>query len=101
MAASLKGWNAALDDPAAAVAAMSGMFRDANVELAPAQLEATRQLMCSNRAQFVGKASPAQWDDTVSILTRVGVLPTGTKATSYYTYDYLPPDGSLRTCPLH
>ena len=100
VAASLKGWDAALADPAAAVTAMSTMFRDANADLAPAQLEATKQLMCANRAQFVGKATPAQWDDTVKILTEVGVLPAGTVATAYYTYDYLPPDAALRPCPL-
>lgn len=100
VAASLKGWSAAIDDPAAAVSAMRTMFPDANPELAPAQLEATKQLMCANRAQFVGKATPAQWDDTVKILSEVGVLPSGTQAVSYYTYDYLPPDGALRPCPL-
>jgi len=100
VAASLKGWNAAIDDPAAAVSAMTTMFRDANADLAPAQLDATKQLMCANRAQFVGKATPAQWDDTVKILTEVGVLPAGTVAGAYYTYDYLPPDAALRPCPL-
>ena len=100
VAASLKGWNTALDDPAAAVSAMSAMFRDANVELAPAQLEATRQLMCANRAQFIGKATPPQWDDTVKIPTQVGLLPAGTAGTAYYTYDYLPPEQALRPCPL-
>lgn len=100
VAASLKGWDAAIDDPAAAVAAMHTMFRDANVDLAPAQLDATKQLMCTNRAQYVGKATPAQWNDTVKILTEVGVLPAGTVATSFYTYDYLPPDATLRPCPL-
>lgn len=100
VAASLKGWNAALDDPAAAVAAMHAMFPDANVELAPAQIEATKQLMCANRARFVGKATPEQWTDTVRILGEVGVLPAGTPASSYYTYDYLPPEAELRPCPL-
>ncbi len=56
--------------------------------------------MCANRARFVGKATPAQWNDTVRILSEVGVLPAGTQAASYYTYDYLPPEGELRACPL-
>ena len=100
VAASFKGWSAAIDDPVAAVAAMHTMFPDANADLAPAQLEATKQLMCANRARFVGKATPAQWDDTARILSEVGVLPSGTSAASYYTYDYLPAEGVLRPCPL-
>lgn len=100
VAASLKGWQAALDDPAAAVAAMKSIFPDANEKLAPAQLEATKLLMCANRAKFVGKALPVQWDDTVKILSEIGVLPAATPAAAYYTYDYLPPDSELRPCPL-
>ncbi len=98
--ASLKGWYAAIDDEAAAVAAMKAMFPDANEKLAPAQLDATKYLMCVNRAKFVGKALPVQWDDTVRILGEVGILPKDVKAATYYTYDYLPPELELRPCPL-
>ena len=44
VAASLKGWSAAIDDGAAAVAAVKTMFPDASEKLAPAQLDATRYL---------------------------------------------------------
>ena len=98
--ASLKGWYATLDNPAEAVAAMKKMFPDANEKLAPAQIEATRFLMCVNRAKFVGKAIPAQWDDTVKIFAQIGVLPGDVPASKYYTYDYLPPETQLRTCPM-
>jgi NitT/TauT family transport system substrate-binding protein len=100
VAASLKGWYAALDDPAAAVAAMKVMFPDANEKLAPAQLEATKFLMCVNRAKFVGKAQPVQWEDTVRILSNINILPASVPATAYYTYDYLPAESQLRSCPL-
>jgi NitT/TauT family transport system substrate-binding protein len=100
VAASLKGWYAAVDDPAAAVAAMHTMFPDASEKTAPAQLEATKALMCVNRAKFAGKAEPAAWADTVKILGEIGTLPTNVPATAYYTYDYLPPDAQLRPCPL-
>ncbi|MEZ2126365.1 MULTISPECIES: ABC transporter substrate-binding protein [unclassified Sinorhizobium] len=100
VAASLKGWYAAVDDPNAAVAAMKAMFPDASEEQAPAQLEATKYLMCVNRAKFVGKATPEQWSDTVKILNQIGVLPGNVEAASYYTYDYLPPESELRSCPL-
>lgn len=101
VAASLKGWYAAVDDPKAAVAAMKEMFPDASEKQAPAQLEATKYLMCVNRAKFVGKATPEQWTDTVSILGKIGMLPAGKEATSYYTYDFLPPESDLRPCPLN
>jgi NitT/TauT family transport system substrate-binding protein len=100
VAASLKGWYAALDNPADAIAAMKSMFPDASEKLAPAQLGATKYLMCVNRAKFVGKATPEQWSDTVKILSEIGILPTDIPATTYYTYDFLPPESELRSCPL-
>ena len=100
VAASLKGWYATLDNPAEAVAAMKKMFPDANEKLAPAQIEATKFLMCVNHAKFVGKALPQQWDDTVKIFSKIGILPSDVPASKYYTYDYLPPDSQLRTCPM-
>jgi NitT/TauT family transport system substrate-binding protein len=98
--ASLKGWSAAIDDPKAAIAAMKEMFPDSSEKLGPAQLEATKYLMCVNRAKFVGKATPEQWDDTVKILSAIDILPKTIPATQYYTYDYLPPETELRPCPL-
>jgi NitT/TauT family transport system substrate-binding protein len=100
VAASLKGWYAALDNPAEAVTAMKKMFPDANEKLAPAQIEATRFLMCVNHAKFVGKAMPPQWEDTVNIFVKIGVLPANVPASKYYTYDYLPPESQLRSCPM-
>jgi len=99
VAASLKGWYATLDNPAEAVAAMKKMFPDANEKLAPAQIEATRFLMCVNHAKFVGKALPQQWDDTVKTFVKIDVLPADVPASKYYTYDYLPADAQLRPCP--
>jgi NitT/TauT family transport system substrate-binding protein len=100
VAASLKGWYATLDDQPAAIAAMKKIFPDANEKLAPSQIDATKVLMCVNRAKFVGKATPEQWSDTVKILSAIGILPADIPATNYYTYDYLPPESALRSCPL-
>lgn len=100
VAASLKGWYAALDNPGEAVAAMKKMFPDSNEKLAPAQIAATKFLMCVNRAKFVGKATPEQWSDTVKIFSKIGVLPDNVPATAYYTYDYLPAESELRACPM-
>ena len=100
VAASLKGWKAAVENPPAAVAAMKAMFPDAQEKLAPAQLEATKFLMCVNHAKFVGRAEPQQWQDTVRILSAIEILPANIPATAYYTYDYLPPESELVACPL-
>jgi NitT/TauT family transport system substrate-binding protein len=100
VAASLKGWYAAIDDPVAAVVELKELFPDANDKLAPAQIEATKFLMCVNRAKFIGKATPEQWADTVKILSAINILPPGSTATSYYTYDFLPAESQLRRCPL-
>ena len=100
VAASLKGWYATLDNPTEAVAAMKKMFPDANEKLAPAQIDATRFLMCVNHAKFVGKATSEQWADTVKIFNKIGILPENVPATRYYTHDFLPPESDLRSCPL-
>lgn len=100
VAASLKGWYAAIDDQVAAVAALKKIFPDANEKLAPGQIDATKFLMCVNRAKFVGKATPEQWSDTVKIFSQIGILPADVPATAYYTYDYLPAESALRSCPL-
>jgi len=100
VAASLKGWYATLDNPTEAVAAMKKMFPDANEKLAPAQVDATRFLMCVNHAKFVGKATSEQWADTVKIFNKIGILPENVPATRYYTHDFLPPESDLRSCPL-
>ncbi|MBV8427905.1 MAG: ABC transporter substrate-binding protein [Hyphomicrobiales bacterium] len=101
VAASLKGWYAALDKPDDAIAAMKSMFPDASEKVAQAQFDATKYLMCVNRAKFVGKATPEQWSDTVKILRQIGILPADIPATTYYTYDFLPPQSELRSCPLN
>lgn len=100
IAASLKGWGAAIDDNAAALAAMSKVFPDANKELAQGQLDATEVLMCANGAKFVGKATDKQWNSTVEILAAIGAVPASKPASDYYSYDYVPKEADLRTCPL-
>ena len=101
VAASLKGWYAAIDNPTEATAALKKMFPDANEKLSPPQIEATRILMCANNAKFIGKAMPQQWDDTVKVFAKVGILPGDVPATKYYTYDFLPADSELRACPAN
>jgi NitT/TauT family transport system substrate-binding protein len=100
VSASLKGWSAAIDDNAAALAAMSQLFPDAKKDLAQGQLDATEVLMCANGAKFVGRATPEQWTSSVAILSAIGVVPADKPASDYYSSDFLPKDSELRSCPL-
>lgn len=100
VAASLEGWYAAIDDNDAALAAMSEVFPDATAELGQGQLDATEVLMCANGAQFVGKATPEQWETTVQNLAEIGILPADKPATDYYSLDYVPSESELRACPI-
>jgi NitT/TauT family transport system substrate-binding protein len=100
IAGSLKGWYAAIDDNKAALAAMSKLFPDAKADLAQGQLDATEVLMCANGAKFVGKATDEEWKSSVTILSEIGVIPAEKPATDYYSYDYVPKESDLRTCPL-
>ena len=100
VAASLKGWDAAIESPDDALSALQDRFPEVNMSLAPGQLDATIYLMCANRARFVGKATPEQWTDTVKILSAIDILPKDIPAEDYYSYDYLPADADLRSCPL-
>jgi NitT/TauT family transport system substrate-binding protein len=100
IAGSLKGWSAAIDDNKAALAAMSKVFPDAKADLAQGQLDATEVLMCANGARFVGKATEEEWKNSVTILSEIGVIPADKPASDYYSYDLLPKESELRTCPL-
>lgn len=100
VAASLKGWEEALKDPDAAIEALVTLFPDVDAEQAGKELEATRDLFCANDAEFLGKASPEAWERHQTVLESVDSLPAGVDPTSYYTYDYLPDESELATCPL-
>jgi NitT/TauT family transport system substrate-binding protein len=98
--ASLKGWDAAIKTPKTAIADLIKTFPyDTKESLNTGQLAAAIDLMCKNGAQFVGKAEPAAWENTVKVAQQVLKLPANLAATDYYTYDYLP--ATLPTaCPI-
>lgn len=98
VAASIRGWEEALEDPEAAIEAVVALFPDVDAEEARKQLEATRELFCANDAEYIGKASEEAWERHQDILEQVGSLPEGVDPTEYYTYDYLPDESELPTC---
>lgn len=98
VAASLKGWAEALENPDAAIEALVALFPDVDAEQAKKELAATEELFCANEAEYIGKASPEAWERHQEVLQTVGSLPEGVDPTNYYTYDYLPDDSELTTC---
>ena len=98
VAASLKGWSFAIDNPAKTVQDLKATFRNMNEKLATAELAAITPLFCSGGAKYLGKAEEALWAKSQDLLSQVKLLPAGQDPKSYYTYDYLPPVSQLRAC---
>jgi len=98
IAASLRGWSFALDNPEKTVKHLKAVFPEMNEKLATAELAAITPLFCSGGARFLGKAEDAHWTRTQELLSEVKLLPAGQDPKSYYTNAFLPPDAQLRPC---
>jgi NitT/TauT family transport system substrate-binding protein len=98
VAASLKGWSFAIDNPEKAVKDVKSVFPDANEGLTGKELAAITPLFCSGGAQYIGKAEDAHWARTQELLAEVKLLPTGQDPKSYYTNDFLPSPSEMRAC---
>lgn len=98
VAASLKGWSFALDNPAKSIEHVKKIFPDVNEKLATAELAAITPLFCSGGAKYIGKAEDAHWARTQTLLSEVKLLPEGQDPKNYYTNEFLPPDSELRAC---
>src|SRR6476469_1364010 len=98
IAASLKGWSFALDNPAKAIQDVKKVFPETNEKLAAAELAAITPLFCSGGARYVGKAEDALWTKSQELLAEVKLLPAGQDPKSYYTNDYLPAPSAMRAC---
>jgi NitT/TauT family transport system substrate-binding protein len=98
IAASLKGWSFALDNPEKTVKDLKVVFPELNEKLAAAELAAITPLFCSGGAKYIGKAEDAHWTRTQELLSEVKLLPAGQDPKSYYTNDYLPPATAMRAC---
>ena len=98
IAASLKGWYFALDNPEKAVKDLKSVFPEMNEKLATAELASIKPLLCSGGAKYIGKAEDALWVKTQELLSEVKLLPAGQDPKSYYTNAYLPPASEMRAC---
>lgn len=98
VAASLKGWGFAIDNPAAAVKDLKAVFPEMDAKLAAAELAAITPLFCSGGAKYLGKAEDAHWTRSQQLLAEVKLLPEGQDPKGYYTHAYLPPESQMRPC---
>ncbi len=99
VAASLKGWVFALDNPEKTIQHVKAAFPEVNVTLAAAELKAIRPLFCSGDAKFIGKAEDSHWARTQKLLSEVKLLPEGQDPKTYYTNEFLPAESEMRACP--
>ena len=100
VAASIKGWLFAIDNPEKAVKHLKSIFPNMSEKLAASELAAIRPLFCSGGAKYIGKAEDALWAKSQDLLAEVKLLPAGRDPKSYYTNDFLPPVSQLRPCPI-
>jgi NitT/TauT family transport system substrate-binding protein len=98
VAASLKGWAFAIDNPAKAIQDLKKVFPEMNEKLATAELAAITPLFCSGGAKYIGKAEDTLWTKSQELLAEVKLLPAGQDPKTYYTNDYLPPPSAMRAC---
>src|SRR5438552_16598626 len=98
IAASLKGWSFALDNPDKAIKDLKQVFPEVNEKLATAELAAITPLFCSGGAKYIGKAEDALWTKSQELLSEVKLLPAGQDSKSYYSSDYLQPASTMRAC---
>jgi NitT/TauT family transport system substrate-binding protein len=98
VAASLKGWSFAIDNPDKAIKDLKQVFPEVNEKLATAELAAIKPLFCSGGAKYIGKAEDALWAKSQDLLAEVKLLPAGQDAHTYYTNDFLPPASQMRAC---
>jgi NitT/TauT family transport system substrate-binding protein len=98
VAASLRGWYFAIDNPERAVRALKTVFPNVNEKLATQELASIGPLFCSGGARFIGKAEDALWAKSQELLSEVKLLPAGQDPKSYYTHDFLPQAQAMRAC---
>lgn len=96
--ASLRGWAEALENPEAAIEALTSLFPNADAEEAAKQLEATVPLYCANGAEYLGKATEDAWVNHEMVLRESGSIEEAVEPTDLYTYDFLPDESELTPC---
>ena len=95
--ASLRGWDAARDNPQAAAEAVVNQFQVADPEQILKQLEIDLLLVCAPGAQTLGAPPEQNWQTTYDLMTEYLEFPTDKPITDYYTTEFVPADAPA--CP--
>lgn len=91
VAASLRGWDDARNDPEGAAKIVAEAFPSGAVEASILkQLNVDIALLCSAGSPGLGEVSPDTWQKTYDLLVQYLDLPTDQPISYYYTNDYLP-----------
>jgi NitT/TauT family transport system substrate-binding protein len=90
--ASVRSWQAALDDPEAAVDAALKVKPDLNRESTLKQLQADLGLLFSanTEGKGIGYGAPEDWQHTEELLAEYRDLDTDRPTSSFYTNEFLP-----------
>lgn len=92
VAASLRGWDAAREDPDAAAQSLVDSFVAADKEQILKQLEVDLEFLCSSGAESLGAPPQENWERTYELLTEYVDLPSDLPITDYYTDEFIPDD---------
>jgi NitT/TauT family transport system substrate-binding protein len=90
--ASLRGWDAARDDPRAAAESLVATFVAADVEQIHDQLLVDLMLVCAEGAETLGMPPAQNWDLTHELLVEFLELPEEPPIDEYYTTEFIPAD---------
>ncbi|MGH7266028.1 MAG: ABC transporter substrate-binding protein [Candidatus Rokuibacteriota bacterium] len=92
VAASVKGFEDAVKEPEAAVAALMKLAPLADAEVVRRQLAVDLALLFSkaNARKKVGYGPPEDWEGTLELLKKYRGLETSLPATAFYTNEFLP-----------
>jgi NitT/TauT family transport system substrate-binding protein len=97
VAASLKGWDAARNNPDAAAQSLVNTFISGDKEQILKQLQVDLLLLCAPGSTRLGEPPVENWDRTFELLTTYQGLPTDKPITDYFTTEFIPEDGPA--CP--
>ena len=98
--ASLKGWQAAMQDPEGAVAALKEIFPEvekSNEALLQGATYSFSSVCPGGKGDAIGMTNAETWDAIYGVMTTAMEFPTTNPITDYYTNDYLPQNPIL--CP--
>lgn len=98
--ATLKGWHAAMMDPAAAVDALKEIFPEAQKSkeaLMQGAVYSFASVCPGGKGDTIGATDAKTWENIYGVMTTAMAFPTDNPITHYYTKDYLPAEPVM--CP--